>query len=189
MARPRVKDKILDAAFLLLQQHPAHTLTTKSVAESAGVTEASIFNNFGNKANLIEQIIQQKLPAFLDFKNHLQKKEVKVLQPWLVETLLLAQNYFITILPLLSSYTKTTTNPQSSNNMYIGHKPLTEKLLQLQKENKLSHAADAPAIALLIMGAAMHSALSTITQGSNALHADNTLWAERITTTLLQGLE
>lgn len=189
MARPRVKDKILDAAFLLLQQHPAHSLTTKSIAEKAGVTEASIFNNFGNKANLIEQLIQQKLPAFLAFKNHLQKKDIQFLQPWLVETLLLAQNYFITILPLLSSYTKATTNKQATTDMYIGHKPLTEKLLQLQKEKKLSHVADVPAIALLIMGAAMHSALSTITQGSNALHADNALWAERITTTLLQGLE
>ena len=184
MARPRVKDKILDAAFLLLQQKPSHALTTKLLAEKAGVTEASIFNNFGNKANLIEQLIQQKLPAFLAFKHHLQKSDTDDLQDWIIETLLLAQDYFITILPLLSSYTKQPISKATHTDMYIGHKPLTKKLLQLQKEKKLNQTLDAPAIALLIMGAAMHSALSTITQGSNALHSDQKIWAERITNTL-----
>ena len=71
MGRPRVRDKILLAAAELLEQKGVTGLTTRGVAQQAGVTEASIFNNFRDKAGLLQALLKEQMSEFTLFSDAL----------------------------------------------------------------------------------------------------------------------
>ena len=50
------RDRILRHAFILFQKYGYTKTTTRMIAQAAGVNEATIFNNFGSKANLFHEI-------------------------------------------------------------------------------------------------------------------------------------
>ncbi len=187
MARPRVRDKIVLAARELLQQQGAAALTTRAVAEQAGVTEASVFNNFGDKAGLIGALINEQLPEFDLFQEALSQSADSDLQSWLSKVLHTANNYFRIILPLAAPHLLQTNKPPQQSN-YSGHRPLSERLQELQLQGLIAKEVDIESAALLIMGAAMHSALTAITQGDNALGKNNEDWSRRLAKTFLQQI-
>ena len=50
------KEKIIQQAFRLFQKNGYTKTTTRMIAKAAGINEATIFNNFGNKANLFHEV-------------------------------------------------------------------------------------------------------------------------------------
>ena len=177
MGRPRVRDKILLAAAELLAQKGVTGLTTRGVAQQAGVTEASVFNNFHDKGGLLQALLKEQMPEFTLFSDALAEPVEPDLAAWLGRVFIAAHNYFRMVLPLAgpqlsSGRPARTTQPRDN---YIGHSALTTRLVELQNQGVILNSPDANAIALLLMGAAMHSALTTATLGDDALGGENSL--------------
>jgi AcrR family transcriptional regulator len=177
MGRPRVRDRILVAAGELLEQGGMTGLTTRGVAQKAGVTEASVFNNFRDKAGLLQALLREWMSEFTQFSEALAEPVEPDLSAWLGRVFIAAQNYFRIVLPLAGPQLSrgrpaSTAQPQHNNR---GHAPLKKRLVELQDQGVINRSADASALALLLMGAAMHSALTTATLGDNALGDENNL--------------
>ena len=171
MGRPRVRDKLLLAAGELLRDQGMSGLTTRAVAKQAGVTEASVFNNFGDKAGLIRALLQEQSDEFAAFNQALQASVVEGLPVWLAGVFVAAQNYFAVVLPLAGPQLSRGRQAEGSNprDNFMGHAALARRLESLQKQGVVRTSADADAAALLLMGAAMHSALTVTTLGQSAL--------------------
>ncbi len=177
MGRPRVRGKILLAAGELLEREGVTGLTTRGVAQEAGVTEASVFNNFGDKAGLIKALLQEQLSEFSEFSDALEEPADPGLSAWLGRVFIAAHNYFRRVLPLAGpqlSRGRPTRTVQTRDN-YAGHSALRKRLVELQAQGVIQCDLDASAVALLFMGAAMHSALTAATLGDDALGGDDSL--------------
>jgi AcrR family transcriptional regulator len=177
MGRPRVRDKILLAAAELLAQKGVTGLTTRGVAQKAGVTEASVFNNFRDKAGLLQALLKEQMSEFTLFSDALAESVEPNLSAWLGRVFIAAHNYFRIVLPLAGpqlSRGRPARTAQSREH-YIGHTALNRRLVELQKLGAIECSVDASAIALLLMGAAMHSALTTATLGDDALGGETSL--------------
>ena len=68
------EEKIVNAAFKIIQEEGVAKATTKRIAAEAGVNEVTIFRKFNNKQNLIEitkayhlQILVNKLESIFEF--------------------------------------------------------------------------------------------------------------------------
>ena len=177
MGRPRVRDKILRAAAELLDQKGVTGLTTRGVAQKAGVTEASVFNNFRDKAGLLQALLKEQIPEFTLFSEALAEPAEPDLAAWLGRVFVAAHNYFRIVLPLAGPQLSSgrPARAAQSRESYMGHSALKIRLLELQELGLIECAVDASAIALLLMGAAMHSALTTATLGDDALGGENSL--------------
>lgn len=56
---------ILEAAERLIRENGVSRLTTKQVAQAAGLAEGTLFNQFGSKDNLILAVIEERAPQNL----------------------------------------------------------------------------------------------------------------------------
>jgi AcrR family transcriptional regulator len=171
MGRPRVRDKILRAAGELFDEHGITGLTTRGVARQAGVTEASVFNNFGDKAGLIQSLVREQVSEFQQFSRALAASPEPDLQAWLGQVFIAACGFFRVVLPLagpqLSRGRKAEAKQPREN--YAGHAALARRLESFQQQGLVDASVDTGAAALLLMGAAMHSALTAVTLGDGAL--------------------
>lgn len=177
MGRPRVRNKILLAAADLLKERGVSALTTRGVAQHAGVTEASVFNNFRDKSGLIAALLREQLSEYSLFSEALAQAAEPDLSAWLSRVFCAASNYFKVVLPLAAP--QLTRGPQValelSQERYIGHADLTRRLMEFQEQSVVSREVDAGAAALLLMGAALHGALTAQTLGDNALGGNDEL--------------
>jgi AcrR family transcriptional regulator len=64
--RSLLRDRLLDAAAGVFAEDGWRRLTMAKVAERAGVSRQTVYNEFGNKQQLAEQLIHRELDAFLD---------------------------------------------------------------------------------------------------------------------------
>ena len=64
--RSMLRDRLLDAAAGVFTEDGWRRLTMAKVAERAGVSRQTVYNEFGNKQQLAEQLIHRELDAFLD---------------------------------------------------------------------------------------------------------------------------
>jgi len=62
------RDRILTAAVNIMSRRGYARATTRAIAEAAGVNEVTLFRHFGNKRNLLSEMIQQHsaLPDLTD---------------------------------------------------------------------------------------------------------------------------
>lgn len=64
--RSLLRDRLLDAAAAVFTEDGWRRLTMAKVAERAGVSRQTVYNEFGNKQQLAEQLIHRELDTFLD---------------------------------------------------------------------------------------------------------------------------
>lgn len=64
-ARADVRTSIVGAAARLLQQEGVHALTTRAVAEAAGVQAPTLYRLFGDKDGLIEAVAEHVMAAYV----------------------------------------------------------------------------------------------------------------------------
>lgn len=169
MGRPRVRDKIVVAARELLQAEGAAALTTRAVAQYAGVTEASVFNNFGDKAGLVRALVEEQLPQFEHFRQALAANP-EPLESWLCHVLLAAREHFCVVLPLAAPHLlQAPPKNRKPSNSYSAQQLLAQRLDALKEAQLIDKSVDTEAASLLIMGAAMHIAMTELTRGDDAL--------------------
>ena len=66
--RSTTQAKIIDAAARLLREHGPAAVTTRSVAEQAGVQPPAIYRLFGDKDGLLEAVAEHVMAAFVSSK-------------------------------------------------------------------------------------------------------------------------
>jgi AcrR family transcriptional regulator len=64
--RSLLRDRLLDAAAGVFAEEGWRRLTMAKVAERAGVSRQTVYNEFGNKQQLAEQLVHRELEHFLD---------------------------------------------------------------------------------------------------------------------------
>ncbi len=179
MARPRVRPRLLEAAVALWREQGPSALTTRAVAEKAGVTEASVFNNFADKGGLLRALIQEGLPEFPRLVALLEQPTTS-LPSWLEQVFLAAIDYFTLVLPLAAQAFGRPGQAQGAHGEV--HARLSQALAALP-----SPPDDPDTIALLLLGAAMHSATTRLTLGHSILGVADDEVARRVIKSLLSG--
>lgn len=66
--RDDVRTQIVDAAAALLREHGVRGVTTRAVAEAAGVQAPTIYRLFGDKDGLVDAVAEQVLAAYVAAK-------------------------------------------------------------------------------------------------------------------------
>lgn len=166
MARPRVREKLLDAAYALFRDDGAAALTTRGVAAKAGTTEASVFNNFGAKAGLLRALVNERLPQLIEAKDCVKHGDTADLRLWLEQVYSSAEQFYIAVAPLTTPFwvgnIHDSTGDVLSEILFPVHSVLCERLQALQQSAKISSSIDTHAVASLLIGAALHNALNVI---------------------------
>ncbi|MGI9274768.1 MAG: TetR/AcrR family transcriptional regulator [Endozoicomonas sp.] len=165
MARPRVRNRILEAAHELFTSDGAAALTTRAVAERAGVTEASVFNNFGDKTGLVQALIRETLPQLRELMGSIQS-EPETLEQWFELLYLAAINYFLVILPLTAPSLQQPPGkiaPNQAKGFYTPRLAISERLKTFQQFGLCPADVDTSLVAKVLMGTAMHTATTRIT--------------------------
>ncbi len=67
-SRPDVRGRIVDVAARLLREHGPSAVTTRGVAEAAGVQAPAIYRLFGDKDGLLEAVAEHVMASFVATK-------------------------------------------------------------------------------------------------------------------------
>ncbi|WP_269619727.1 TetR/AcrR family transcriptional regulator [Zhongshania sp. BJYM1] len=187
MARPRVREKILDAAYELLQSEGIAVMTTRRIAECAGTTEASVFNNFGDKAGLLYALVGERLPEVQAVKAAVNADPQDDIGMWLQDVYQKAQLFYTAIIPLTSSlwgreeYTASTMGEKR----HPLHDMVVARFVEFQGMGVLAKSADTEALATAILGAALHNGFNFVAHGYVALSDGGSDKPGRMVTSLL----
>ena len=64
--RTMLRDRLLDAAAYAFSREGWRRLTMATIADRAGVSRQTVYNEFGSKQSLAEQLVMRELDVFLD---------------------------------------------------------------------------------------------------------------------------
>ncbi|GAB3375430.1 TetR/AcrR family transcriptional regulator [Spongiibacter taiwanensis] len=185
MARPRVRERILDAAQQLLQREGVRALTTRNVAQEAGTTEASVFNNFVDKAGLFRSLVDERIPAVHQLRKVIDDRSIET-RPWLEALHTQARLYYLEVIPLFSTLLGMSADAEKVKRLgnFDPHAALTLALTRRRLLPIDAGQESAAWMAAMLLGAAMHDSLRNVMAGekpagddlgSEALHFVQTL--------------
>lgn len=72
---PTTRSKITEAAALLLREGGVHAVTTRAVANEAGVPTPTIFRIFGDKDGLMDSVAEKVMATYVAAKSDLASRE------------------------------------------------------------------------------------------------------------------
>lgn len=187
MARPRVREKILDAAYSLLQRDGMAAMTTRHIAMCAGTTEASVFNNFGDKAGLLYALVAERLPEVQAVNVAINADLQGDMGAWLRSVYEHAELFYSAIIPLTASLwgRDELVDGAIAGERHPIHGLFVARLHALQSEGILSSNLDAKVLAVVLLGAALHNSFNVIAHGSAVLNEKVAERSARIVASLL----
>ncbi len=158
------REAIIDAALAVLREHGIANLTSREVAARAGVSDASVYYHFGDRAGLLQAVFAQGMKPLM-FMTGL---DLETLEPSAVIEAALAalEQFFGDVLPVLHA---AQADPElraaladfvEANDLgpHKGVKLLSSYLRAQQAAGRVRADADADAIALLIIDVAFAKA-------------------------------
>lgn len=169
MVRPRVRNQLLKAARYLYESEGASALTTRRVAEQAGVTEASVFNNFTDKAGLLAALISEALPQQSLLMTSILA-DITFLHKWLEEVFIRAIDFYQLVLP----FTAMKLSPSGIEKKERFSKPQSALKLRfdyLQQEGSYPASLDTEMASRLLMGLSLHTAMMGLALGESSDNA------------------
>ncbi|CAA0094880.1 HTH-type transcriptional regulator BetI [Zhongshania aliphaticivorans] len=186
MARPRVREKLLDAAYGLLQQNGVTAMTTRHIAHCAGTTEASVFNNFGDKTGLLYALIRERLPEVREVKFAIKAELDDDIVAWLQSVYMAAKSFYIAIIPLTASlWGRKNFNDGAMAEHYSLHAMLLPRFLELQQSGTLSSKTDAGVLATIFLGSALHNSFHFLAQGDGAVNGQSQQESKQVVLSIL----
>ncbi len=81
-AEPTTRKTILDAAKDALVESGYSALSTRSIAQRAGVPLSQIHYHFGTKQNLVLEVLEEENRRLLDRQNHLYSSDMPFWKQW-----------------------------------------------------------------------------------------------------------
>jgi AcrR family transcriptional regulator len=172
------RDAILAATRELLDERGLARLTTNEVARRAGVSEASIFYHFGDRAGLVGAALEANLDSLRDFAGGLAARAgLGELEQTLTEVSRRWERFFDRVLPLIGAV-QADADLRAEFREHLraqGYGPhrgvdlLARYLEAEQGEGRIRDDVEAPAAAMLLLGAAFMRALQRATIGPRAM--------------------
>lgn len=188
MARPRVREKILDAAHRLLNQERTEALTTRNIALEAGTTEASVFNNFMDKSGLFRALINERLVVVQQLVKVIEDDAMPI-ETWLAEVYLSARASYLEVMPLAATLLKKNTDLHRilqfgplTLNQAVAASLARRGLFPQKGKDSAEQEAD---FAAILLGTAMHGAVGEVFDRSASISQAPNNDARRITEMLL----
>lgn len=170
--RPRtgVREAILRTASEVLTERGVAGLTTREIANRAGVAESSIFYHFKDRLGLLRAIASGGVPAFADLIKLRETNEPTTLQASLRQLLEALESLYLQVIPVQAA---TLSDPelraifsQQTDELDLGpHRALRPTVNYLEADRGaglLRTDVDLQAVALMIMGAAHQRALQQV---------------------------
>ncbi|WP_100444676.1 TetR/AcrR family transcriptional regulator [Glycomyces xiaoerkulensis] len=168
--RPRtgVRERVLAAAEAVLAESGIARLSTRRIADRAGVAESSIFYHFGDRLGLLQAVITMRLPQYTtaarDLARRAGRSTVRANLEALLETL---ETFYLDIMPtvvaiqadavLRSAFIERTRNADFGPHRALI--PVVDYLTAEQALGRVRDTADLRAIALIIIGVAHQRAV------------------------------
>lgn len=187
--RPRtgVRESVLAAAGRLLTEVGVVGLTTKAVAERAGVAESSIFYHFGDRGGLLREIIFSEVGGYKAMVDELITEDVAP-QPGILRLLEFLEAYYQRILPGMVAVQA---DPQllaavsdhgggQDQGPHRAVEPVRDYLAAQRAAGRIGDV-DLGTTALLIVGAAFQRALAARFGGADSLPSPAELARELLT--------
>lgn len=188
--RPRLRSRLVAAARSLLDDEGPAALTARAVAQRAGVAEATVFNNFGDRHGLLLALVREGIPEYGAFIAQVERGPEASIDAWLIEVFHAAWAFMRATMPLTGHQVLSRrSEPQEapSSPFFDAHQVLTAQFARLLDDGRLAPGTDAASAAMLLLGATIHAAASELTQGSFAVGTSLTELAERIVAQLGLG--
>ncbi len=154
------REAILAAAFDLISQDGLAALTTREVARRAGVSEASIFYHFGDRAGLLEQVMHAGLAPLTSADPGATEGE-QSLGDTLGRLATGLEAFFDHAMPVLAAIQSDAKLRQSFAERLVqgdlgphrGVRLLSEQLARLSAEGLADPSVNPQAVSVLLMGA------------------------------------
>jgi AcrR family transcriptional regulator len=188
-----IRDRILDAALVVLRDRGGAAATTREIARAAGCSEGSLYTYFANKEQLLLAVIAERLPPFIPLLKALfERAGEDTLDDHLREVVRLAVPFYVEVMPLTATVLATPElidgmrrqhlGPQRANDAVVGYLRLEQRL------GRIRAGASLEAAAALLLGACLQRALNRPFSAPVADTSADDRFATELVATLMQGL-
>ncbi len=188
-----IRDRILDAAVVVLGERGHAAATTKEIARAAGCSEGSLYTYFATKEELLRAVLAERLPPFIPLLLGLAGRAGEdTVDDQLREVARLALPFFTAMLPMLGAVLATPDLAEGVRRHKMGPQRANESLLIYlrleQRLGRLRSEASLEAAAALLLGACFQRALNRQFSGQAPDAAEDERFVTDLVATLMQGL-
>jgi AcrR family transcriptional regulator len=193
-SRVGMRERILDAAVMVLVERGQGRATTREIARAAGCSEGSLYTHFANKEQLMLAVMAERLPPLIPVLNALVERAGEdTVADHLEEVARSALPFYIKLMPLASAVLAAPDLNESLRSQGFGPQRGNEMLaIYLRLEQRLGrlHAGVSPAAAAaLLLGACQQRAMHMQFLGQELDVAVAETFARDLVATLMQGLQ
>lgn len=187
------RDRLLDATRRLAADRGSARLTTKTVAQAAGVSEATLFKYFPTKDDLLLAVVREHVPAF-HAATSLDQAGTGTFAERLEEIARAALSHYTALLPLSSLVLADAQLLARQRPFWEGQPgprgPYQNVAAYLRAEQQVGRIAadqDPLVLAALLLGPCFQRAYLTALLGTSPLPLDEEQFAHQIAASLLAG--
>ncbi|HZX05640.1 helix-turn-helix domain-containing protein [Kribbella sp.] len=191
------RDEILDAAADVLRTQGYARATTRSIAQSAGYSEAALYKHFADKSAILLAVLHERMPTLPgSLKELIGNPGSGTVRGNLTRLARTAIDFYVEGFPILvslfSSRELLTAHRLRLHELNAGpHRAQEGLVLYLREEQKLGRirrTADVPAAAALLFGACFQRGFEVNFSGTTPSDAETARYAAALTKTLYESL-
>lgn len=187
-----IRDRILDAAVVVLRERGQAAATTKEIARVAGCSEGSLYTYFASKEQLLLAVMEERLPPFIPLlQGLLERAGEETLEQHLAEVARIAVPFYTEMMPLAATAVSTPDVVEGLRRQNLGpHRANDSVISYLRLEQRLGRiraGVSLEAAAALLLGPCLQRAFNRQFTGHAPDAADDRFVTDLVAT-LMQGL-
>jgi len=188
-----IRERILDAAVVVLRERGPAGATTKEIARVAGCSEGSLYTHFANKETLLYAVMLERLPPFIPMLYALLARAGEdTLREHLEEIAGIALPFYVESMPLAVAVLATPELNESLRRQNLGphrgNESLAAYLRLEQRLGRIRADANLDAVAALLLGACQQRAMHMQFTGQDLNTEAAEHFVKDLVATLMQGL-
>ncbi len=188
-----IRERILDAAVVVLRERGHMAATTKEIARGAGCSEGSLYTYFATKEQLLHAVMAERLPPFIPLLHTLLARAgEETLDVHLEELARRALDFYDAMLPLAAAILATPDLADGLRRQNIGPHRANEGLISYlrleQRLGRIRAGASLDAAAAMLLGACQQRALNRQISGPVTDAAADERFVKDIVAMLMQAL-
>ena len=192
--RMGLRDRILDAAVVVLRDRGHAAATTKEIARVTGCSEGSLYTYFATKEQLLHAVMSERLPPFIPLIYALlERAGEETLAAHLEELARLALAFYGEMLPLAAAVLATPELADGLRRQNLGPHRANEGLVSYlrleQRLGRIRAGVSLDGAAALLLGACQQRAMNGLVSGPPSDAAADERFVTEIVATLTQGLQ
>jgi AcrR family transcriptional regulator len=196
MDQQSTRQRIIDGTKTVIHAKGFGNATTKEIARAAGVAEGSIYNNFGDKFDLIvATVLEGHVSMAKQLKALIESKRKESVEKMLVRIARASIAYYTEVLPIVSSVLA---DPELHNRYRalgreqkrgpaVAVEVLAAYLAEEQEEGNLRATHDCDMLAASLLGPCFLYAFTSLLLDQGLLSMDERRFAVQLSASLLSG--